>query len=147
MLGTLRVGWDLKVIWSILCLQTQPLPIQGWHPLFMLPSHQTQWTQNFHLLTSEASLPPPRQSISPPNILYSNSSSNRHSLADMRMCSWQTYNPVHAWLCGMVTGRVGGGRGAHVRCYQTGSAICESLLILKRFTINVHPLPIAVIPA
>lgn len=29
MLGGLRVGWDLKVTWSILCLQTHPLPIQG----------------------------------------------------------------------------------------------------------------------
>ena len=37
-LGTLRVGWDLKVLWSILRLPAQRLPIRGRYPLFMLPS-------------------------------------------------------------------------------------------------------------
>lgn len=35
---SLRVGWDLTVIWSILPLPAQPFPIQDGQLIIMLPS-------------------------------------------------------------------------------------------------------------
>lgn len=51
---SLRVGWDLIVIWSILPLPAQTFPIQDGHLIIMLlPPPDPWWTSNLHLLTLE----------------------------------------------------------------------------------------------